>query len=356
MYNYDKDIPGPGKYNPNIDYVLKRTSKRYLNNLYSVTFRGRIEYPIGGRDIPGPGQYELQSTLINSGNKGTIGRSIRHNEIRDIIGPGPGAYNTTVKFYHNIGPTFGKGEKSVGIKRSVTPGPGTYNPRTTVGTEGRKHSFYSKRPDTSSKLGQSSPGPAAYTFSYRTNSPAYSLGRDRHSKQKIMIGPSPTEYDPNYGLTRPSSPYWKMNRGSRNTSMAKRGMPEPGSYNVPTTIGKGPKIAFHGRLGKEKVSTIPGPGAYDPNPKAIQERYPKIVLSTGPRTEKDFSTRRDIPGPGTYPLKSTLTGPKFGFGIGKKGEQRNDDTPGPGTYKVPCTLGKAESYQFSPNKSQYSFV
>eukprot|EP00826_Nyctotherus_ovalis_P057140 TRINITY_DN7805_c0_g1_i1.p1 TRINITY_DN7805_c0_g1~~TRINITY_DN7805_c0_g1_i1.p1 ORF type:complete len:173 (+),score=45.84 TRINITY_DN7805_c0_g1_i1:942-1460(+) len=172
-----------------------------------------------------------------------------------------------------------------------------------------------------------------------------------------MTGPSPTEYNPNYSLLRPASPYWRMNKSSRNTSMAKRGSPEPGTYNLPSTIGQGPKIAFRGRLGKEKMSTIPGPGAYDPNMKAVLERYPKIVLSTGPRTEKDFTTRKDIPGPGTYPAPSTLNGPKFGFGVGKKCVHRADgDIPGPGAYRLPSTIGRAETYQLEGNRSVYSYV
>lgn len=314
-----------------------------------------------GRDIPGPGQYELKSTLVNSGSNGVIGCSAKHDSINEKPGvgpgPGPGTYDPIIRFCHNFGPTFGKGEKNVRIKRSMIPGPDAYNPRANVGNEGRKHSLYPKRPDTSLKYGQASPGPAAYTFQHKRTTPAFSIGRGRHFKQKTATGPSPTEYNPNYSLIRSSLPFWKMNKGSRNASMVKRGSPEPGTYNLPSTIGKGPKIAFHGRIAKEKVNTMPGPGAYDPNPKAILERYPKIVLSTRPRTEKDSTTRKDIPGPGTYILNSTLNGPKFGFGIGKKGSlETSNDIPGPGTYKLPSTIGKAEAYQLSPNKSMYSYV
>lgn len=272
-------------------------------------------------------------------------------------GPGPAAYNPIVKYCHSIGATFGKGEKNVGEYRGTTPGPGAYNPRSTIGTEGRKHSLYPKRPDTSLKYGQASPGPAAYSFSYRKSSPAFSMGRGRHIMYKTSASPDPTRYNPNYSLLRPSSPLWRMDKSSRNINMAKNSSPEPGTYNLPSTIGNGPKIAFHGRLDKEKMNTIPGPGAYDPNPKAILERFPKIVLSTGPRTEKDFTTRKDIPGPGTYVLKSTLNGPKFGFGVGKrKYYKTNKDIPGPGTYKLLSTIGRAETYQLPGNKFQHSCV
>ncbi len=80
-------------------------------------------------------------------------------------------------------------------------------------------------------------------------------------------------------------------------------------------LGKGPKVLLHGKRVKEKVETIPGPGAYDPNPKAVLRGYPRIALSTGPRVEKDYSTRKDVPGPGEYGLNSTLNGPKFGYAL-----------------------------------------
>ena len=89
-------------------------------------------------------------------------------------------------------------------------------------------------------------------------------------------------------------------------------IPGPASYNLPTTLGGGPKILLHGRRAREKPDSIPGPGAYNPNHKATLEGYPGIALSTGPKEEKDYTTRRDVPGPGYYKLNSTLRGPKFG--------------------------------------------
>lgn len=322
-----------------------------------MTFHGRIEHPVAGRDIPGPGHYELKSTLIKSSNNVKIGRSARNTLIKAAPGPGPAAYNPIMKLNHSFGPTFGKGEKNVQLKRCTTPGPGAYNVRSIIGTEGRKHSIYAKRPNTSLRHEHTSPGPAAYNLSYRKNSPSFTIGRGRNTRQQTSIGPSPEKYNPSYKLVRPSSPYWKISTVSRNVSMTKKQSPEPGTYDLPTTIGKGPKIAFHGKRSKEKVEAFPGPGAYNPNPKVILERYPKIVMSTGPRTAKDFSTRKDVPGPGAYLIPSMLDGPKFGFGLGKKGNYRtNTDIPGPGTYKIPCTIGRAENYQLSQSKSQYSYV
>lgn len=316
-----------------------------------------MEYPVAGRDIPGPGQYELKSTLTVSANNVKIGKSARNDLIKGKIGPGPGAYELGKTFYHNFGPTFGKGKKNSYIPRSSTPGPGTYKNMSLIGTEGRKHSIYPKRPDTSAKYGQSSPGPAAYSFSYVKNSPSFSMGRGNLMKTQISIAPSPGNYNPNYALIRTKSPFWKMCKSTRNTSMSKKGGVDPGSYNLPSTFGAGPRISFHGKRAKEKIEEFPGPGAYNPNHKVILEKYPKIVLSTAPKIEKDFTTQKDVPGPGTYAMNSTLNGPKFGFGVGKKGTYNtNESIPGPGSYKIPCTIGQAETYQLANSKSKYSYV
>ena len=88
--------------------------------------------------------------------------------------------------------------------------------------------------------------------------------------------------------------------------------PGPASYRLPGHVGEGPKILLHGKRPEEKIDSIPGPGTYNPNHKVSLERYPAIALSTGPRVEKDYSTRREVPGPGHYPMPSAQSGPKFG--------------------------------------------
>ncbi len=89
--------------------------------------------------------------------------------------------------------------------------------------------------------------------------------------------------------------------------------PGPASYKLPSKVGEGPKVLLHGKRQKDKVEQVPGPGAYNPNHKASFEHYSGIALSTGPRVEKDYSTKRDVPGPGHYKLGTTLNGPKFGY-------------------------------------------
>jgi hypothetical protein len=54
---------------------------------------------------------------------------------------------------------------------------------------------------------------------------------------------------------------------------------------------------------KERVPTVPGPGAYNTNKSLeIKRREPTVVFGNGPKAAADLSTRRIVPGPGMYKL------------------------------------------------------
>ena len=103
-----------------------------------------------------------------------------------------------------------------------------------------------------------------------------------------------------------------MGKGKRPPLLAVTKGPGPCSYNILSKLGQGPKYHIHGKRVDEKPDAVPGPGAYDPNHKAVLEKLHSVALGTGPRVEKDFSTKKDVPGPGQYKLGTTLNGPKFG--------------------------------------------
>ena len=276
-------------------------------------------------------------------------------------GPGPSAYATVQEFSRNQAPkfTFGKGNKKGNIYRTGTPGPGTYVSRAIVGSEGTRHSIYSRQRDTSPKYGEHSPGPCVYSTALKPQSPAFSIGREQcrvKEMSKTVNVPSASNYNPNVSVTHPTSPLWKMCAGKRIPMIAKSAGPDPGSYSLPSMLG-GPKIMLHGKRAKEKMKEVPGPGAYNPNFKVVAEQYPGIVLSTGPRTEKDFSTKRCVPGPGKYSLNTTLNPSGIKFGSGKKCTHKVDrDIPGPGAYKIPCKFGNTQPYQIPGKNLSYSFV
>eukprot|EP00826_Nyctotherus_ovalis_P062029 TRINITY_DN889_c0_g3_i4.p1 TRINITY_DN889_c0_g3~~TRINITY_DN889_c0_g3_i4.p1 ORF type:complete len:311 (-),score=21.29 TRINITY_DN889_c0_g3_i4:71-1003(-) len=299
---------------------------------------------------PGPGQYTLKSTVANLTPCAKIGHSQRKNFFRLNDSPGPGTYYTD-KGHARIGASFGKARRALATRKSSVPGPGSYS----TGAAGRKDSRLSlcpRRADRTPKQGEASPGPAAYEIRCRRNSPAFSIrGRLKLPKSRVGIGQSPGVYSPQYNLLRKSPPYWRICANQRNIKISSGDGPDPAAYKLPALLGEGPKISFHGVGSKTRAETGPGPGAYDPRHELVLEKVQRIVVCAEQR--KDFGRRRDIPGPGAYPVGSTLNGPKFGFGAEKRSLYRLDQsTPGPGRYKIPAIIGRAESYQLPRRKSQ----
>ncbi len=141
------------------------------------------------------------------------------------------------------------------------------------------------------------------------------MGRGGRSKDSPETGrvPSPLQYHPNDALLRQTSPMWRISKSSSRQSLRPDvTAPGPAAYNLPTTMGSGPKVLLHGKRTVEKVEMVPGPGDYSPNHKVTLEGYPRVALSTAPRVGKDYGTKKDIPGPGQYALNTTLKGPMFG--------------------------------------------
>ena len=131
------------------------------------------------------------------------------------------------------------------------------------------------------------------------------------SNLRRLITPGPALYYPRIDVCITSPPHCKMCKSTRQFFTQQRTVPAPGTYNIPTTIGYGPKIALYGKRPKDRIECIPGPGAYNVR---IKDSCAKIVISTAPKTAKDFSTHKGVPGPGAYSVKLTLNGPKFRFG------------------------------------------
>lgn len=283
-------------------------------------------------------------------------------------GPGPAAYLSRTERFTRGG-KFGRAKRRGLEFYSAAPGPGQYPAKSFIGKDGPKPLVLSRRPDTSPKYGDHSPGPGTYKLMSRSMINGFTMGK---SKRQETFGsnnvPGPLAYTPSDLSKRKSSPRWSyfyyffkqfsMGKGKRPPLLPPKDGPGPCTYVVPSNIGKeGFKPILHGKHPPEKPDEIPGPGSYDPNYKVMLEKFPAIALSTGPRVEKDFSTKKDIPGPGTYSMNSTLNGPKFGFGVsGKSSPKPDKEIPGPGAYKVPCTFAKTASYLI-PNKTDtFKFV
>jgi len=134
-------------------------------------------------------------------------------------------------------------------------------------------------------------------------------------------------------------------RDKLNDSFSPKGSPGPGTYEPKSYLGEGPKVSIKQRVNNNvaKSLTIPGPGAYEPKLEAVARKYPDIGIGYGKRDDAISSNSgANIPGPGYYPLNELGTGPKYGFGTGKRQLSKLDDVPGPGHYEIPSRIGDGD--------------
>ena len=134
-------------------------------------------------------------------------------------------------------------------------------------------------------------------------------------------------------------------RNKSNDTLSPKNSPGPGSYEVKSYLGEGPRVAIKQRANNDvaKSLVIPGPGAYEPKLEAIARKYPDIGIGCGKRDDAIGSnSAANIPGPGYYPLNELGTGPKYGFGTGKRQPNKFSDAPGPGHYEIPSRIGDGD--------------
>ncbi|CAG9330917.1 ODF3L2_10 [Blepharisma stoltei] len=188
------------------------------------------------------------------------------------------------------------------------PGPGSYNPITYLLDGGPNFGFgRSARPSIIGK--QSSPGPGSY----------------------IPRAVTPNARRPVFGRS------YRLPINSLNDT------PGPGSYEH-RPKSEGPSYSLYGRSKRDKQNSSPGPGHYSPNLSTI-DNLPAPKMGKAKRgADLSLST---FPGPGSYQLKSTLEGPKWGLGYGGRSNLKPTGTPGPGTYDLKSTISNLPSYSQS---------
>lgn len=122
---------------------------------YSLMPRREILVNSGNKNVPGPGNYMINTELFNLPKKHAFPKAARSDLRNASPAPGPGSYK--------LPSTIGEGPKPVligKVKQEIpqnTPGPGQYNPK-------RRDSLksYSFGVKTENKIRSDSPGPGKY--------------------------------------------------------------------------------------------------------------------------------------------------------------------------------------------------
>jgi hypothetical protein len=75
----------------------------------------------------------------------------------------------------------------------------------------------------------------------------------------------------------------------------------------------------------------------------MNKKSPAFVFGSGPKSQKDLTTRRYVPGPGAY---ETLDKSNQGisFTQAPRSKERKSDIPGPGSYKIPVKFADVPKY------------
>lgn len=127
---------------------------------------------------------------------------------------------------------------------------------------------------------------------------------------------------------------------------------EPNLYAIPSTIGQGPKVSIRPKM-SSKTEITPGPGQYDPK---INDKGPAFVVGVGRRF--DFIQDNILVPPGSYDIPSTMQ-PRAVINHADHGPTRRPkfqkkQHPGP-IYDVVQPFGHdARKCQFPKNKTEKS--
>lgn len=280
--------PGPGAYAP------KGGSSKYsaAPKFSFASKQANLSMTLN-KTGPGPGSYEVKSTIGSSGKKHSMTprrpSSARPGSNRE---PGPGAYNISTA---SSGPKYriGTAPKCELLKEFVkVPGPGAYSPNDKTMSTSRDvpHWRIGSAKRTSDLVTERTPGPGSYNF-----------------KERIGEGPS-------YAIR--------------------------------------PKTAVTSGEGGGKGS--PGPGQY--NPRINDKRPPTATIGRELR-DSDYTTTRHVPGPGAYMYSRELTSkPSHVFGTEKRSSNKKSGIPGPGYYKIPCTFADVPLYLIPNRNMEFAYV
>lgn len=357
IMNEKKRMPPPNSYNPDDGYVKSRAP--------TVSFGNRPKTSdIKPNNEPGPGQYQVGSTLQNKG----IYMGTRSPQKVIERSPGPGVYNPNNNVKYKSGPAFSIGgvKGDAKIPGSDMPGPGTYNsperPTTGYHFGSEKRQDLGGRgdspgpgqyrvPDTLGKSGKSiiitgrydtkkdvnEVGPGQYKHPTTLGGPKFSMGAGEKGtklNKNSLMNPAPGTYDVSSHLDKPNGPGVRFGSSERDKIKKAEG-PGPGDYALPSTLG-GKGVTIQGKIPTKVEDRAPGPGAYgdvkDPSKKhGGSVSFGQGGKSSGPKVD-------DNPGPGMYKVDLPYKGGAV-FGKDKRDKVEKGDMPGPGQYNTRAQEG-----------------
>lgn len=124
-------------------------------------------------------------------------------------------------------------------------------------------------------------------------------------------------------------------------------IPGPGTYNL-AVKNDGPFYSLRGRTKNTSVDLIPGPGKYSPDYDVAMEKVPGFKLGVSKRNT-DMSSNKS-PGPGVYDPKFGSSTPSVNFGRSSRTVSYDNNLPGPGTYELKST-NPGQSYSMTPRRT-----
>ena len=331
----DDHRPGPGAYAPKVP-----------TEHLAYTFGLKLA-ELQSKDLPpGPGAYDPKCKEISPRTvyfPHRFGRSSREILNRTLDEPGPASYrlNETLS-----GPRFAfrrASKQGNEGKSSQTPGPGSYNISGSLINRSTTASLTPRRP-TSSLLRLQIPGPAAYSPSNSSFTPAYTIGKsmklDFKSRAKT---PSPADYAPRPQFR--AGPVCTIGHSRRDAGNGNQN-PGPAAY-TPKYQESSPQFSIKMKLEERQkatqpVSSMQGPADYSPNTSQILEKTRIPIIGSEQKLTRygGFNI-----GPGAYKLKSEVGGPRYSFSRSVRRIRPEDSSvPGPGQYTIPTTVANVPSY------------
>ncbi|XP_065066593.1 uncharacterized protein LOC135692413 isoform X2 [Rhopilema esculentum] len=269
-HNQGFSTPGPAEYHPKLAYWGDRMEKSF----------GLSPKKREPKSLPGPAEYNISRDRTH-GPSYSFGTRLKENIVTGSHTPGPGAYQ--------IGTTIGKSvAKSIAGRQIFKnndnrPSPNTYILPSSFGKTNMLTMTY--RPFETAV--EASPGPAEYEPRNENlrKGPEFTCGRRcrlsypdvlHHWDQARNLNPdvSPLSYNPNRDFSKNDKPTYSIGKRFKEKNADS---PGPASYNVSVAKQqkgtKQPSFSIGKRIEKNIVKDGPGPAAYYPEPKINGPSY-----------------------------------------------------------------------------------